>query len=187
VKKLIVACCAVLIATAALAATQSQRKASPAQSVTIPGAQQALQSGLGAVSPQGWNVVTGSASVPMGGMYQTSPDVYLSRYDATTAASCVTGMLDPCISPILRIDGTNASATHASTLNGLLVNLWGAKANTAAPVSGQGNTMIGIGAEVYDAVTPNITHLFGFNPNVGASGIPAQCHDGGAPGTTTTA
>jgi len=125
----------------------------------------------GPLEPQVLAAKNGTVAIPTTGLYLSKPDTYFGRNDATTAASCVSGLFDACSAPIVRIDGNNPNTTTMSTQIGLAINLWGYKANTQ---SATGNTVLGIVAATFDTTTPNIAHMFGSNFITGVQSVPTQ-------------
>jgi hypothetical protein len=147
--------------------------------------------GLGTVTPTRIDIEEGSTSSPLATGYQTRPGLYISRVSGTTNGSnCIVGLVDGCIDPLVRIDGTNANTGTIATQTGVVINLGGYKAATqlAAGACGSGNKSacgnqaIGAAFGVWDSTTANLVALNGINPNVGVQSVPLTCvHVGGSP------
>lgn len=133
---------------------------SPASQITLP-------------TPQLVSGETGTSASRVTSMNVNTPDEYFSRWDASTNANCAAGLLDACLAPIVRIDGTNGGLGTVDVINGLLVNLWGFQGVT--PSGQNGGSAIGIGVAVFDkAAETGNTDIRGANFNVGVQGVASQ-------------
>jgi hypothetical protein len=123
--------------------------------------------------PTVFSAEEGTTGARVTGMNINTPGEYLSRWDASTNASCAAGLLDACASPLARIDYTNGGTGTLNTGVGLLINMWGFQGVT--PSGQNGGAEIGIGVAAFDKVgeTGN-TNIRGANFNVGVNGIASQ-------------
>jgi hypothetical protein len=121
-------------------------------------------------------------------IFYANPQVYLSRVDQTVytapgatpgVGSCLnTGPLASCDQPIMLVTGTNQNTGNIPGMVGVEVNLWGFKANGASPPI-FANYIAGVGVNVSDTATDNLTNLRGGNFIANVFGTPTHTGPGG--------
>jgi len=110
----------------------------------------------------------------------STPSVFISRNDSTqfNSTSCFSGPLAACDAPIFRISMTNNQTTNIPAMIGMEIDGASFRANGTSPPY-NANFIVGYGAELSDAATPNTTNLRAGNFIVNLFGLPATAGPGG--------
>lgn len=113
--------------------------------------------------------------------YIQNPQAFFSRIDSTaySVGLCTNGPLASCEQPIVRVTGTNATTGNIPGQVGLLVDMFGYKANGFTAPPAFANYEVGVGAQVQDAAVDNITNLRGANFIAVINGTPTHAGPGG--------